>query len=386
MRGFTRTSHRETLLSLTSLSYIDGIYEQLRLMNQRQDRTDEEAEKLTARHDRLELSTQQSLEVTRDLIKEMRWEAAEKTDRATNRITEEIAKAIAAAQASTHQSIRNVVEQCQRQTEAVRVELRGEIRAMYEQLHEEVQTLQESTEGFKAHTEATTAELRHLVQGIIDRNSNLPLEDGTSATTQPQYTPSIDMDHGPVDVTPTTPTPTPTQDTYAQRDLSEDDLEIDTSPLRPKVIQLLDCLRRGYHIASSQLSSQHLASPFLGDSVDFMDELISASARFTNGKFFNLTNDKLTRAYRRTAAMKLFAKHLADRHLEMLQFLQQFVDAHEAAIGCLSNDYSDNTMQRVMPHQQPQTYFEAWEAPFHFIQQATRDRTYMLSLMRAVNS
>jgi hypothetical protein len=112
-----------------------------------------------------------------------------------------------------------------------------------------------------------------------------------------------------------------------------------------------------------------------------MDELISvsASALFANGEFFDLTNDKLTRAYRRIAAMKLFAKHLADRYPEMLQSLQQFVDAQEAAIGCLSNDYSDNTMQRVMPHQQSQTYFEAWEAPFHFIQQATRDRTCMLS-------
>jgi hypothetical protein len=255
---------------------------------------------------------------------------------------------------------------------------------MYEQLHEDVQTLQENTEGFKAHKEATTAELRHLFQGIIDKNSNLLLEVGTSATTQPQYAPNTDVDHDPVDVTPTpTPTPTPTQDTYAQRDLSEDDLEIDTSRLRPKVIQLLDCLRRGYHIASLQLPPQHPTSSLFRESVDFMDELISASARFTNGEFFDLIHDKLTRAYRRTAAMKLVAKQLADSRPETLQSLQQFVDAHEAAIECLSNDYSDNSMQRVMPHQQSQTYFEEWEAPFHFIQQATRDRTYMLSLTRA---
>jgi hypothetical protein len=107
-----------------------------------------------------------------------------------------------------------------------------------------------------------------------------------------------------------------------------------------------------------------------------MDELIFASARFTDGEFFDLTNNKLTRAYRRTAVMKLFAKHLADRRPEMLQSLQQFVDAHEAIIGCVNNDYSDKTMQRVIPHQQSQTYFEAWEAPFYFIQQATRDRTH----------
>jgi hypothetical protein len=149
------------------------------------------------------------------------------------------------------------------------------------------------------------------------------------------------------------------------------------------VIQLLGYLRRQYHIASLQLSPQHSTSPFFKDSVDFMDELISASARCTNGEFFDLTNDKLTRAYRRTVAMKLFAKHLADRRQEMLQSLQQFVDANEAAIGCLNNDYSDNTMQRLVQYQQSQSYFEAWGAPFHFLQQATRNRTYMLSLTLA---
>jgi hypothetical protein len=305
-------------------------------MNQRQDRTDKETEKLAERQDRLELTTPQSLEATRDLINEMRREAAKTTDRATNRITEEIAKAIAAAQASTHQSIRDVADQYQRQTEAVRVELRGEIRAMYEQLHEEVQTLHESTESFKVHTWATTAELRHLIQGIMDSNVNsvnAPLEDSTFTVTQPQYTPSTDADQGPVDVTPTTPALTPTQDTYAQRSLSEDDVEMDTSLLRLKVIQVLDCLRQGYSKASSQLALQHPISPFLGTSVEFMDELIAASANFTNGKFSELTNNKTTRTYRRTAAMKLLAKHQANRRPEMLQHLQQFVDAYEAIIG-----------------------------------------------------
>jgi hypothetical protein len=47
--------------------------------------------------------------------------------------------------------------------------------------------------------------------------------------------------------------------------------------------------------------------------------------------------------------MKLFAKHLADRRPEMLQHLQQFVDAHEANIGYLEGDHSDHTVQRVMP-------------------------------------
>jgi hypothetical protein len=113
-----------------------------------------------------------------------------------------------------------------------------------------------------------------------------------------------------------------------------------------------------------------------------MDELIAVSAHFINGEFSEVTNNKITRTYRRTAAMKLFAKHLADRRPEMLQSLQQFVDAHEATIGYLDNDYSDHMMQRVMPHQQSQTYVEAREAPFHFIQQAMRDRTHMLSLTR----
>jgi hypothetical protein len=43
---------------------------------------------------------------------------------------------------------------------------------MYEQLHEEAQTLHENTESFKVHTWETTAELRHLIQGMIDRNVN----------------------------------------------------------------------------------------------------------------------------------------------------------------------------------------------------------------------
>jgi hypothetical protein len=127
------------------------------------------------------------------------------------------------------------------------------------------------------------------------------------------------IDHGPVDVTPTTPAPTPTQESYAQRSLREDNSEIDTSSLRPKVIQLLDYLRRGYYQASSQLALQHPVSPFLGKSVDFMDELIAVSAHFTNGEFSEVNNNKITRTYRRTAAMKLFAKHLADRRPEMLQ-------------------------------------------------------------------
>jgi hypothetical protein len=86
---------------------IDAISEQLRLMNQRQDRTEKEKEKLAERQDRLELTTQQSLEATRDLVNETRGEAAENTDRA---ITEEMAKAVAAAQVSTHQSIRDVAD------------------------------------------------------------------------------------------------------------------------------------------------------------------------------------------------------------------------------------------------------------------------------------
>jgi hypothetical protein len=73
---------------------IDGIYAQLQLINQRQDRTEETTNKLAERQDRLESATQQSLEATRDLINEMRREAAENTERATNRIAEEIAKAI----------------------------------------------------------------------------------------------------------------------------------------------------------------------------------------------------------------------------------------------------------------------------------------------------
>jgi hypothetical protein len=113
-----------------------------------------------------------------------------------------------------------------------------------------------------------------------------------------------------------------------------------------------------------------------------MDELVAASANFTNGEFTELTNNKIARTYRQTAAMKLVAKHLADRRPEMLQHLQQFVDAHEAIIGYLDGDHSDHTMQRVMPHQQSQTYVEAWEVPFHFIQQAVRERTHMLSLTR----
>jgi hypothetical protein len=243
-------------------------------------------------------------------------------------ITEEIAKAIAAAQVSTQQSIRDVADQCQRQTEAIRVELRGEIRAMYEQLHEKVQTLHESTESFKLHTWETTAELRRVIQGVVDRNANVPLEGSTSAATQPQFTPSMDADQSPVGVTPTTPAFTPTQDTYAQRSLSEDEVETDTSLLRPKVIQLLDCLRQGYQKASSQLALQHSASSSLGNSVEFMDELVAASAHFTDSEFLEVTDNKIARTSRRTAAMKLFAKHLADRRPEMLQSLQQFVDAH----------------------------------------------------------
>jgi hypothetical protein len=257
---------------------------------------------------------------------------------------------------------------------------------MYEQLHEEVQTLHESTESFKLHTWATTAELRHLIQGVVDRNANVPLEDSTSAVTQPQFTPSTDEDQGPVGVTPTTSAFTPTQDTYAQKSLSEDEIETDTSllcpgaPLRSKVIQLLDCLRLGYQKASSQLALQH--SIILGNSVEFMDELVATSANFTNGEFLEVTDNKIARTSRRTAAMKLFAKHLADRRPEMVQALQQFVDAHEAIIDYLESDHSDHTMQRVMPHQQSQTYVEAREAPFHFIKQAVRERTHMLSLTR----
>jgi hypothetical protein len=112
-------------------------------------------------------------------------------------------------------------------------------------------------------------------------------------------------------------------------------------------------------MASSQLPPQHRASPYLRGSVDFMDELISSSARFTNGEFADLVNNRLVRAYRRTVAMKVFAKHLADHCPDMLQSLQQFVDAHEAIIGYLNNDYSDSTIQRVIPHQQSQTYVEA---------------------------
>jgi hypothetical protein len=96
-------------------------------------------------------------------------------------------------------------------------------------------------------------------------------------------------------------------------------------------------------MASSQLPSQHRASPYLRSSVDFMDELVSSSARFTNGELEDLVNNKLVRAYRRTVAMKLFAKHLADHRPDMLQSLQQFVDAHEAIIGYLNNDYPDCT-------------------------------------------
>jgi hypothetical protein len=219
----------------------------------------------------------------------------------------------------------------------------------------------------------------------MDRNMNsvnAPLEDNTFTATQPQYTPSTVAYQGPVDVTPTTPALTPTQDTYAQRSLSEDDVEMDTSLLRPKVIQVLDCLRQGYYKASSQLALQHPISPFLRTSVEFMDELVAATANFTNGEFSELTNNKITRTYRRTAAMKLFAKHLADRRPEMLQHLQLLVDAHEAIIGYLEGDHSDYTMPRVMPHQQAQTYVEALEAPFHFIQQAVREGTHMLSLTR----
>jgi hypothetical protein len=98
---------------------------------------------------------------------------------------------------------------------------------MYEQLHEEVQTLHESTESFKLHTWNTTAELRHLIQ--VEKNANVPLEDSTSAATQPQFTPSTDADQVPVDVSPTTPALTPTQDTYAQKSLSEDETETNTS-------------------------------------------------------------------------------------------------------------------------------------------------------------
>jgi hypothetical protein len=82
--------------------------------------------------------------------------------------------------------------------------------------------------------------------------------------------------------------------------------------------------------------------------------------------------------------MKLFAKHLADRRPEMLQSLQQFVNAHEAIIGYLEGDHFNHTTQRLVPNQQAQTYVEAWEAPFHFIQQAVRERTHMLSLTRVV--
>jgi F0F1-type ATP synthase membrane subunit b/b' len=361
---------------------IEAISEQLRLMNQRHDRTERETERLAERHDRLELTTQQSLEETRDLINETRREAAENTDRAINRITEEVAKAIAAAQVSTQQSIRDVADQCQRQTEAVRVELRGEIRAMYEQLHEDVQTLHDSTESFKLHTWETTAELRHLIQGVVDRNANVPPVDSTLAATQPQFTPSMDSDQSLVGITPTTPACTPTPDTYVQRSLSEDEVETDTSLLRPKVIQLLDCLRQGYQKASSQLALKHSASSSLANSVEFMDELVAALAHFTNGEFLEVTVNKIAHTSRRTAAMKLFAKHLADRRPEMLQSLQQFVDAHEAIISHLEGDHSDHTMQRVIPHHQAQMYVEAWEAPFHFIQQAVRERTHMLSLTR----
>jgi hypothetical protein len=49
-------------------------------MNQRQDRTEKETEKIAERQNRLELTTQQSLESTRDLINEMRREASENTD------------------------------------------------------------------------------------------------------------------------------------------------------------------------------------------------------------------------------------------------------------------------------------------------------------------
>jgi hypothetical protein len=156
---------------------------------------------------------------------------------------------------------------------------------MYEQLHEEVQTLHESTESFKLHTWETTAELLHLIQGVVDRNANAPLEDSTSAATQPQFTPSTDADQVPVDVSPTTPVLTPTPETYAQRSLSEDESETNTFLLRPKVIQLLDCLRQGYQKASSQVALQHSASSSLANSVEFMDELLAASAHFTNGEF-----------------------------------------------------------------------------------------------------
>jgi hypothetical protein len=113
-----------------------------------------------------------------------------------------------------------------------------------------------------------------------------------------------------------------------------------------------------------------------------MDELVAASANFTNGEFLDVTDNKITRTSRRTAAMKLFAKQLADRLPAMLQSLQQFVDAYEAIIGYLDGDHSDHTMQRLIPNQQAQTHIEAWEAPFHFIEQAVRERTHMLSLTR----
>jgi hypothetical protein len=111
-----------------------------------------------------------------------------------------------------------------------------------------------------------------------------------------------------------------------------------------------------------------------------MDELVSASANFTNSEFLEVADNRTARNFRRTSAMKLFAKHLADRRPEMLPSLQQFVDAHEAIIGYLDGDHSNHTMRRLIPNQQAQTYVEAWEAPFHFIQQAVRERTRMLSL------
>jgi hypothetical protein len=90
-----------------------------------------------------------------------------------------------------------------------------------------------------------------------------------------------------------------------------------------------------------------------------MDKLVATSAHFTNGEFLEVTDNKIVRTSRRIAAMKLFAKHLADRRPEMLQSLQQFVDAHETIISHLEGDHSDHTMQRVIPHHQAQTYVEA---------------------------